>query len=123
LGAFQIWKRNATIELPRIKKKTETGGQVGMGWSLTKMKFEMDEKEGLALMMESAFTRGVGAPANEIGTESVHHPPGIKGGGEESMEVFRTMHTNKEAEGGSNGIGQKMVLPELDYISTSQALA
>lgn len=33
------------------------------------------------------------------------------------------MHTNKKAGGGSDGIGRKMVLPELDYVSASQASA
>lgn len=118
MGGFRIWRRSAITELQKTKTTTEAGGQVGMEWSSTKKKFEMDETKGLVVMIEKGPWKEVEALENEIGSENVRHATEIMGRGEERMEASHVKYTNGRAEGGSDGRALKIFLTYPDYVST-----
>lgn len=96
--------------------KTKPSDQVGMEWSSTKTKFEMDDMEDLVGMIEDATTKGVGALENEIGSENVHHPTEIMGEGRGQIEAYLMTHTNGQAVG-SDGVAYMMVLTYTDHVA------
>lgn len=108
MGAFRNWKRSAIIELRKTMTKVGAGGQVGMEWSSTKKKFEMDETQGLVVMIENASRKGVEALENMIGSENVHHATEIMAAGEKRTGASPMKHAKGQAEEGSDDSTEDM---------------